>query len=240
MRRFKKKNKLYNQFLLIIVIISFVVCIFLYYFSVYWSVGIVKISKLKVNEITTNIVNDAIFNYKKSKVNFSDLILVSVNNNSEIISVDVNMEKGYILLENVVNEIRNNIKEFQLTDYKYYNMESLSYEKNSIVISIPMGAITGQNLIVNLGPKIPIKLSLLENVKGSIKTEVTDYGINNSLINVYLKLEIEQNIEMPSASDSFYNNYEMLIASKLIQGRVPTFIGGFKDSESEIVNIPVN
>lgn len=240
MKRFRKKRVLYNKLFFIILIISFFVVLFLYYFSVYWSVGIVKISKLKVNEITTNIVNDAIFNYKKNNIDLKDLLIVSINDQSEIISVDIDMEKGYVLLEDVVNEIRNNIKKLQSSDYKYYNMESLSYLNNNVVISIPMGAITGQNLIVNLGPKIPVKLSLLENVKGSIKTDAKDYGINNSLLNVYLKFEIEQNIEMPSATDSFFNNYEMLIASKMIQGRIPSFIGQFKGSESEIVNIPVN
>lgn len=240
MKRFRKRKSKKNQILFILIIIFFLVCFFLYYFSITWSKGIINISKLKVNEVTTNIVNDAVFNYKKSNQNLNELIKTSVNNKNEIISVDVDMEKGYIVLEEVVNEIRENIKKFQYSDYEYYNMESLSYIDNGIVIAIPMGAITGQNLIVNLGPKIPVKISLLENVRGSIRTEVEDYGINNSLLNVYLKIEIEQNIEMPSATDSFYNTYEMLLSSKLIQGVVPSFIGEFKDSESELVNIPVN
>lgn len=240
MKRFRKRKSKKNQILFILIIIFFLVCFFLYYFSITWSKGIINISKLKVNEVTTNIVNDAVFNYKKSNQNLNELIKTSVNNKNEIISVDVDMEKGYILLEEVVNEIRENIKKFQYSDYEYYNMESLSYINNGVVIAIPMGAITGQNLIVNLGPKIPVKISLLENVRGSIRTEVEDYGINNSLLNVYLKIEIEQNIEMPSATDSFYNTYEMLLSSKLIQGVVPSFIGDFKDSESELVNIPVN
>jgi len=240
MKRFRKRKSKKNQVLFIVLIIFFLVCFFLYYFSITWSRGIINISKLKVNELTTNIVNDAVFEYKKSNQNLNELIKTSVNSKNEIISVDVDMEKGYVVLEEVVKEIRGNIKKFQYSDYEYYNMESLSYINNGVVIAIPMGAITGQNLIVNLGPKIPVKISLLENVKGSIRTEVKDYGINNSLLNVYLKIEIEQNIEMPSATDSFFNTYEMLLSSKLIHGIVPSFIGEFKDSESELVNIPVN
>ena len=210
------------------------------FFSKYLSVGIINISKLKVNEVTTNIVNDAVFNYKKTNQSLNELIITSLNSKNEIISVDVNMDKSYILMEEIVNEIRNNIRKFQYGDYEYYNMESLKSIDKGIVIAIPLGAVTGKNLVVNLGPRIPVRLSLLENVKGSIRTEVKDYGINNSLINVYLKIEIEQNIEMPSATDSFYNNYEMLLSSKLVQGIVPSFFGDFKDKESEIVNIPVN
>lgn len=221
-------------------LIFFFVCAFLIYFSKYLSVGIVNISKLKVNEVTNNIVNDAVLNYKKTNQNLNDLIITSLNQKNEIISVDVDMEKSYILMEGVVNEIRNNIKQFQKGDYNYYNMESLKNIENGVLIAIPFGAITGKNLVVNLGPRIPVKLSLLENVKGSIKTVVKDYGINNSLINVYLKIEIEQNIEMPSVTKSFYNHYEMLLSSKLVHGSVPSFFGNLKDKESEIVNIPVN
>lgn len=221
-------------------IIFFFVCFFLVFFSKYLSVGIIRISKLKVNEVTNNIINDAVFNYKKNNQDLNSLIITSLNSKNEIISVDVDMDKSYILMEGVVSEIRENIKNFQLGDYNYYNMESLSTIENGMVIAIPLGAVTGKNLVVNLGPRIPVKLSLLENVKGSIRTEVKDYGINNSLINVYLKIEIEQNIEMPSATDSFYNNYEMLLSSKLIHGIVPSFFGDFKNKESEIVNIPVN
>ena len=240
MRKFKKRKNRKNQILIILVIIFFLVCYFVYFFSVYLSVGIIRISKLKVNEVTTNIVNDAVFNYKKTEQKLNDLILTSVNSKNEIISVDIDMEKSYVVMEGIVSEIRDNIKKFQYGDYEYYNMESLFKIKNGMVIAIPLGAVTGKNLIVNLGPRIPVKLSLLENVRGGIRTEVKEYGINNSLINVYLKIEIEQNIEMPSATDSFYNRYEMLIWSKLVHGIVPSFIGEFKDSENEIVNIPVN
>lgn len=240
MKRFRKKKTKTDYILFIMIIIFFFVCFFLAFFSKYLSPGIIRISKLKINEVTTNIVNDAVLNYKKSNRELNSLIITTLNSKNEIISVEVDMDKSYVLMENVVNEIRENIRKFQYGDYDYYNMESLSRIDNGMVIAIPLGAITGKNLVVNLGPRIPVRISLLENVKGSIRTEVKDYGINNSLINVYLKIEIEQNIEMPSATDSFYNNYEMLLSSKLIQGKVPSFFGELIDSESEIVNIPVN
>ena len=79
---------------------------FLIYFSTYLSVGIVRISKLKVNEVTNNIINDAILNYKQSNQSLNDLIVTSLNSKNEIISVDVDMETAYILMRKVVNEIK--------------------------------------------------------------------------------------------------------------------------------------
>ena len=65
---FKKSSTKKNQIIFICMLIFFFVCAFLIFFSIYLSASIIKISKLKVNEITTNIVNDAIFNYKKTKL----------------------------------------------------------------------------------------------------------------------------------------------------------------------------
>lgn len=240
MKAFKKRHYEKDRLMIIVLLIFFLVCFFLAIFSKYLSPGIINITKYKVNEVTTNIVNDAVFNYKKSNTDLNNLIVTKNNKKEEIISVDVDMEQAYVMLSDLVAEIRNNIEKFQQGDYKYYNMESLSTSHNGLVISIPLGAMSGRNLIINLGPKIPVKISLLEDVKANLRTEVKEYGINNSLINLYIKIDIEQNIEMPSATKSFFYNYEMLLSSKLVYGVVPDFYGGYKGNETGIVNIPVN
>lgn len=240
MRAFKKNHYKKDRVVIVSCLIFFFICIFLTLFSKFVSPGIVNISKLKVNEVTTNIVNNAVLNYKKNNINLNDLIITKNNSKEEIIAVDINMDKAYIVLEDIMKEIRENIKKFQKGQYQYYNMESLKIVNNGLVIAIPLGAMAGKNLVVNLGPRIPVKLSLLENVKINLRTEVKQYGINNSLINLYIKVNIEQNIEMPSEAKSFFYNYEMLLSSKLVYGVVPDFFGGYKGSEEEIVNIPVN
>ena len=236
---FKRKNIKKDRLIIIFCLVIGLVFLNITFFANKLSPGIINISKLKVNEITTNILNDAVLNYKKEN-KLNNLIVTKTNDKDEIIYVDVLTEEAYLIMEDLVEEIRNNIKKFQETDYNYYNMESISFYKDNLVIALPLGATTGKNLIINLGPKIPVKMSLLENVKANVKVDLKEYGINNSLINVYIKFNIEQNIEMPSCSKSFYNNYEMLLSSKLVHGTVPEFLSGFKNKESEIVNVPVN
>ncbi len=240
MKAFKKRNYIKDRSIIIGCLIFFFVGFFLFCFSKYLSPSIVNISKLKINEVTTNIINDAVLNYKKSGVDLNTLIKSTTNEKKEIIAVDLDMENAYKILEDLAQEIRQNIQKFQFGEYKYYNMESLSVINNGLIIAIPLGAASGKHLIVNLGPKVPVKISFLENLKANLRTEVKAYGINNSLVNVYIKFDIEQNIEMPSAADSFSNEYEMLLSSKLIYGVVPNFYGGYKGGETEIVNIPVN
>ena len=64
---------------------------------------------------------------------------------------------------------------------------------------------------------------------------VEDYGINNSLIKLYVNISIEQYIEMPIDKDKNVMNYKFLIASKLVNGKVPDFYNGISDC-SNLVN----
>ena len=84
---------------------------------------------------------------------------------------------------------------------------------------------TNNALLANLGPKIPIKASFLYNIESNVDVTVSDYGINNALINLYIIINLKIVIEMPTESEVSNISYKYLIASKLINGVVPDFIG---------------
>ena len=89
MKAFRKSHYEKDRIVIVSCLIFFLVCMFIFIFSKYVSPGIINISKLKVNEVTTNIVNDAIFNLKKNNTKLDDLIITKNNSKEEIISVDI-------------------------------------------------------------------------------------------------------------------------------------------------------
>ena len=50
--------------------------------------------------------------------------------------------------------------------------------------------VTGSSLLYNLGPKIPVKLSLVGDVVTGFSTDVTEYGINNALIKLMIDVKV--------------------------------------------------
>ena len=59
-----------------------------------------------------------------------------------------------------------------------------------IITYIPFGMVTGSSLLYNLGPKIPVKLSLVGDVVTGFSTDVTEYGINNALIKLMIDVKV--------------------------------------------------
>ena len=90
---------------------------------------------------------------------------------------------------------------------------------------VPTGIIFNNSILNNIGPKIPIKIKLVGNVTSGIKTELTEFGINNSLINVALEIKVEIKVILPLTTDYVSITNYIPIALKLIQGKIPLYYG---------------
>ena len=54
----------------------------------------------------------------------------------------------------------------------------------------------------NSGPRIPIRLKLLNDITGEIKVDSTPYGVNSTLIRAYMKISVKtQMITILSTSE---------------------------------------
>ena len=89
----------------------------------------------------------------------------------------------------------------------------------------------------NLGPKIPVKVSVVGNVLTNIKTKMTNYGINNVLAEVYVTLDITEQVIVPMTYDKLKTNYEILISTFFINGKVPSFYGSTYETSSKIYDV---
>ena len=89
-------------------------------------------------------------------------------------------------------------------------------------------------MLTNLGPKIPVKVELIGSVKTNIKTIAKDYGLNNSLVEIYSITEVKVGVITPVNKGEYTLSYDILLDSKLIQGRIPYFYGGNIISEKSV------
>ena len=64
------------------------------------------------------------------------------------------------------------------------------------------------------------------SVKSSIKTELTPYGINNSLLKVYVIVNTRVRFIIPFVYDSVYIESEIPVIMKIINGSIPEVYGG--------------
>lgn len=238
MKRFYKKKKIKNKSKIGIIVISVILVDFFIYslFSDKLGKSISYSAMIKIEELTKYYLNDTIKKYLN--IDTSDYIKLNLVNNN-IVNVDIDNNKCNILLNNVINDLESNvfkIESGEMTDY--HNLEMLR-SNNGIVVFMPIGVATNNTLFARLGPKIPVKVSFLENVDANVDVEIKSYGINNSLIKLYINIKIEEIVELPIENDRNNIEYKFLLASKLINGEVPDMLGTISGSSS-IVNSSVN
>jgi len=229
----KKKNKIF----LIIIFVFLVDIIFFNYFIERLGQSISYTAKIKIEELTKYHLNQTV--KKFLNIDTSDYIKVNLVNNS-IVNVDIDNNKCNLLLSKIIREVETNIYDLEMGKIEnYHNLEMLR-ANNGIVVFMPIGVTLNNSLFSRLGPKVPVKVSFLENLSAYVDVEVENYGINNSLIKLFINIDVEEVVELPIEKDKNVVSYKFLIASKLINGEVPSVLGGILDDASNIVNSGVN
>ena len=102
-----------------------------------------------------------------------------------------------------------------------------------------MGAVFNNSFLANLGPKIPIRFNLVGKIKANLKSTITDYGINNALIETVLHLTLTLKVILPITSEEISVESNVPISMKIISGEVPEYYLNGYNQTSLILTLPV-
>ena len=172
----------------------------------------------EMKKVVTTVINKSITEEITNQLEIDSLfVLKKDSNNTTLIDFDP------VILNRVMS---------QISDIVYNNLELISkkdydtlkkYNLNESIFSIPSGIIFNTTMLNNIGPKIPIKIEIISSVNPNIKTEVTEYGINNSLIEGYIHVIVDVKMILPMYSNTMQVVVVVPLAMKLIQGDVPKY-----------------
>lgn len=190
----------------------------------------------QIENIVEKNVNKGIYNYvfnifdKDTLINeeLLDIINLNMNKDGEVISVDYKFNIAYKYLSNGMDTLYNNISNMKL-DIDYNRLDDNIY-------FVPVGLTQNNMLLDYFGFKIPCKINYLSDIDMGFKTKVSDYGMNNVLIELFLVINVKSDLMSPSSFYQFGNNYEMIIASKIVMGRIPSYYGGTIEKSTAIVS----
>lgn len=244
MKMVLKKKKKKNKLLIFIIIFIFVIIIsfsFINYYSKKALPIITSYAEAEIKKLTILVINKAVTK-QINNMNIDDIFDITYSNNGYISSVDFNSSTTSKILSTMTSQIELNLRAIEegkidmielpsnsLTDY---NMDLLD---KGIITEVPFGIITGSNLLYNIGPKIPVKLSLVGDVTTGFSTDIIEYGINNALIKLLVDVEVNTRIILPINSRNFKIKCSIPIAMKIIQGKIPEYyLDGF-NSKSNII-----
>ena len=193
---------------------------------------IFKYGSLEAKKISSIIINDAIDKYITNQIDIDNLFLITNDSSGEIKSIDFNTALINKYLTNATKSIQKNLKyiekgDLQKVEYKANLLETYDEKalKNGVIYYLNSGFIFNNPIFANFGSQIPIKISLTGDVITNIATEVTNYGINNALIKVYVNIEITEQVMLPYYDEEIKIENKVPIALKLVTGTVPSYYG---------------
>lgn len=243
-----KKIKISGLNLFIIIFILFVSALYvtLSYINKSITPTLINYAEVELKRFSNLVINRAVSEVITEDLKVDELLIIGKDNSDEIKTIDFNPIFVNRLLtiitsnvqKNLKNIVKGNLDKVDIIDESFddYDLEKL---KNGIIFEIPSGIISKNALLSNLGPKIPVRFNLVGEVISRINTNITNYGINNAMIEISIDIELNEQVILPFISKKIIYNTNIPIAIKLIQGTVPNYYFNGLNKSFQNVLVPV-
>ena len=175
-------------------------------------------------QISTILINKALYEVTFNN-NYDNFIKIN-KTNEDILDINLDNKRVNELLFLVNENILKNINSLESGNYGDLDIEYL--DESNFIFNVPIGVIYNMPILVGIGPKIPFKIDIIGNTNNSIYTNVKDYGINNSIIEIILNINMNIQIILPFTSKQIEINKDIPLDTKIIEGKVPTYYGGIR------------
>ncbi|NLK72312.1 MAG: sporulation protein YunB [Clostridiales bacterium] len=216
-RKLLKKSKSLRFFLFIILVFLFIIYGFIY-FDNKIKPAVFNIAEMRVKEIATIAVNEAIFTEFAEKIQYDDLVQIKIDDEGNIVALQANTVLINTISSDMTLLIQNNI----------HNITSSQ-------IKIPVGSILGSQILSQYGPMITLNVIPIGMTKVNFKTEFENAGINQTRHKIFLDVETYAKVIVPFNTNTINVHMTVPIAETIIVGEVPqsyVFI-----PENELTNI---
>ena len=200
--------------------------IFLRIFSYKSHTILLNYAKRKSINIISTIINKSLDEVLYNE-NYEEIIELKNDYEADISDININNKQINQMLYSMTENILNSIS--MLEDGNYDDINTNYTNNEDLIYYVPIGVILNIPVLVNLGPKIPFKIDILSSVNNEVLTEIKDYGINNSLIEVKLKTYLQVQVILPFMSETFDVEKNIIIDSKIIGGKIPDYYGNFNE-----------
>jgi sporulation protein YunB len=162
-----------------------------------------KAGAYQCHVIATRIIDQVVYG-EVEDYNYSSLVLLTYDEGGSIISIESNMVNINRLKSRVTQLINQNISTIEDSE-----------------VFIPIGTISGINLLYGRGPSIPVRLTPRGYSTVNLVSRFTSAGINQTLHQITLTVTAEITAIIPGYTNSVQVETEFIVAQTVIVGYVP-------------------
>lgn len=149
-----------------------------------------------VNRAVNEIIREGDYEYEY----FVDL---SKDDTGQVTAVSCNMGRINKLSTDILDRVVNNT------------------ENGEITVEIPLGNLTGLNVLMGRGPNVPVRIIYLTSSFVNFSNDIVTAGINQTKHQLNLEITVDIDILIPWSTQSVEVVTDVLVADTIIVGRVP-------------------
>lgn len=211
-----------------IIVIFISLLILLTSLSFYIQPSLETLAKKELNHFVQLVINHVSF---LNKIDDQQLLKIQYSQ-QKISSFGFNM----VYLNKKTSQYINSLEEtlLDIEEGKYQNNDQSIYNKRlkkisdnqGIIASLPLGAVTNNIFLQNIGPHIYVKYKTLSIVSSQIDKKVESYGINHILVTIDLTVDIQLQMIVPLNKSDYKKEFQIPLVFEIIEGEVPSWYQG--------------
>ena len=220
-------------------IILLSIIIYFYTLNIKLTPIIIKYSNNKIKRLGIEVLRSVGLNEVNELIKNNELYTINKNNKEEIESINFNTSLLNEALLKIAKNSRKRLKEIELEQNfpeEFYLRTKSNKLRKGIIFEVPLGLASNNIFFNSFGPKIPIRVNYLGNVSLDVKSRVTNYGINNALVEIYIYIEVMQEVVIPFQIKEDIISSEIPIIIQVVKGNNMSYINGLNNSYS----LPLN
>lgn len=168
----------------------------------------------RVNRIVADAVSEAV---QSGQVDCSGLITFEKDSSGKVTALRSNMSEFNRLQSLISDTVLDRLSEMTASD-----------------LSIPLGTLTGSNLLAGRGPYIRVRTQSIGSATAKLRNALTAAGINQTKHQVLLDVEVYVTVLLPGFVTSVQVNNELCVAETVIVGNVPETYTYFSTTEDKV------
>lgn len=208
--------------------------------------ALMDIAELKTIEFATRTINEAV--KSTENMSFEHLVDIEFDANGNVSTLGWNYDAVNKALRTATQRAEYflyGLNQTQSLDIDDPEVDPLEFDdgledlpaKDPTIVEIPLGQATGNTILANLGPKIPVHFEIIGSIQTDVLHEVKEFGVNAALFEIYIPVTVNMQIVIPFSTMTREVSTRVFIDSRVIMGDVPEFYNA-GSGEGPSISVP--
>lgn len=228
--KYRKKRSTFSKIMILVISVVLASFLLLTFLGKRFKPELEEYAELETRKFAKLVVDNSLAKQVEDGMDTERLFTVVQNEAGEVQTVDFNSVVVNQILSKTTTLIQHNFKAIEagkLDEVDLPGKSFVDYDQKDlgkgVIFQIPVLSVTSNPFFANLGPKVPLKFKLIDDVIGSFKSKVKEYGINNAMIEVYVHVEVRVSAVLPITSKEIVVQNDIPLGVKVIQGKIPNY-----------------